>query len=314
MKILRATFLSVRGVPDMTVNLGDPTTGVAHDVVAVTGPTGCGKTRLLEALIAAKEVVGACGSPVQADKWIRDGSSAAKIELTLGFDESERRAAGLDGSVITAEALFGARGCRREADDGVIALLERYEHEDRSGKLEYFPDTRSLPPPGPPHGTSAIEQRTWRPSRDERKYGFIPRFLTELPHDAAGAARFAAALASLLPGLAYVGATGGDPLRCFATRERAPSKLRELSTTESHAVLIAATATLVRFERSIVLIDRPEASSNERSIVALVTSIRNLATDMQLILATSSPALVASLDPRAVIDFGEAPVERRSAA
>jgi hypothetical protein len=314
MKILRATFLSIRGVPDMTINLGDTSTGSAHDVVAVTGPAGCGKTRLLEALVAAKEVVGACGSPVQADKWIREGSSAAKIELTLGFDETERGAAGLGAHVMTAEALFGARGCRREADDGVIALLERYEHEERSGKLEYFPDTRCLPPPGPPHGTAAIEQRAWRASRDERKYGFIPRFLTELPHDAKAAARFAAALTSLDPGLSYVGQTGGDPLRCFASRGRAPSKLRELSTTESHAVLIAATAALVRFERSIVMIDRPESSSDERSIVALVNAIRGLAQDMQLLVATSSPALVASLDPRAVIDFGESSVERRSAA
>ncbi len=314
MKVLRATFLSVAGLPDMTVDLGDPSSGVAHDVVAVTGPASSGKTRLVEALVAAKEVIGACGPPVDADAWLQPGKSAAKIELTFAFDESERRAAGLDRAVFTAEALFGTNGCRREADDGVIALLERYEHEERSGKVEYFPDNRALPPPGPPHGTAAIEQRQWRAGRDERKYGFIPRLLVELPHDAERAARFSSSLSTLCPSLTYVGPCGGDPLRCFRSGRRDAAGLRELSSTESHAVIFAATAALVRFERSIVFVDRPEVSADERSVATFVGGLRDLARDVQIVVATSSPSLVASLDPRAVIELGERPMERRSAA
>jgi hypothetical protein len=303
-KLLRAQLFSIRGLPDMTCNFGDPTTGAAYPVVAITGPGGSGKTRLVEAILAAKEVLAPYGPIVVGEPWIRDGERAAKIELTFVLDEEECRAAGLAQPIVRAEALFRPRACAREADEGFLSVLERYEHGP-SGKLEYFPANRMLPPPGPAHGLAAIEQRLWRISRDTRKYGFVARFLADIQHSADRAARFGAAISQLCPWLRYVGASGGDPLRCLSSRERAPSRAHELSSVEADAVLVAATATLIGLDRSIVFLDRPELSSDERNIAAWAEALRGVAGG-QLIFATSSPALLQSMDPRAVIEMSHA--------
>ena len=89
MKLLRATFLSIRGLPDMTCDFSRGQNDVARDVVVVTGPASSGKTRLLEALIAAKEVIAPYGAPLASEPWIRPGDDAAKIELTFQLDDDE---------------------------------------------------------------------------------------------------------------------------------------------------------------------------------------------------------------------------------
>lgn len=303
MKLLRATFLSIRGLPDITCELADPA-GAPQAVSVITGPPSCGKTRMLEALLAAKEVIAPYGPMITGDPWIREGESAAKIELTFLLDPDEQRIAGTSEPQARAEALFNQRICRKEADDGLIAVLERYEHDARFGKIEYFPANRTLPPPGHPHGTIAIEQRLWRMTRDVRKYNFVPRLLLDLASDSAASARFSAALGGLCPTLAYVGPSGGEHLRCFSSHKRAPSQLHELSTSEGDAVILAATATLLRFEKSIVLIDRPENAVSERAMADWIGGVRALASDVQIILATGSEALVASVEPRAVLRLG----------
>jgi hypothetical protein len=305
-KLLRAQLFSIRGLPDMICNFGDPSTGAAHPVVAITGPGGSGKTRLIEAILAAKEVLAPYGPIAVGEPWIRDGERAAKIELTFRLDDEECRASGLAQPVVKAEALFRPRACAREADEGFLSVLERYEHGP-TGKLEYFPASRMLPPPGPAHGTSAIEQRLWRLPRDARKYGFVARFLAELPQSPERANRFAATLSSLCPWLTYSGVTGGDPLRCVSSRDRAPSRAHELSTAEADALLIAATATLIGLDRSIVFLDRPEISSDERNIATWAAALRGVGKDTQIVFATSSPALLQSMDARAVIEMGHAP-------
>ncbi len=303
MKLLRATFLSIRGLPDITCEFGDAISGAAFDVVVITGPPSSGKTRMMEAILAAKEVLAPYGPLLTGEAWIREGESAAKIELTFALDADELRASGLEQPIVKAEALFNPRACRREADEGFLSVLERYEHDPRYGKIEYFPANRTLPPPGHPHGLYAIEQRLWRITRDVRKYNFVPRLLMELSTNPTNAARFSAALESLCPTLRYVGSTGGEFLRCFSSHKRSARMPHELSTTESDAVVIAATATLLHFEKSIVFIDRPESSASEANIVAWAQAVRALATDVQIILATSSPALVASADPRSVLNL-----------
>ncbi|NUP10216.1 MAG: ATP-binding protein [Polyangiaceae bacterium] len=303
MKLKSATFLSIRGLPDIQCPFGDPM-GPPADVMAITGAPASGKTRIIEAILAAKEVLAPYGPMVTGEPWLRAGESSAKIELTFVLDEEEQRMTGVKDRTVRAEALFGPRACRHEADEGFLSLLERYEHGPRYGKFEYFPDNRSLPPPGPPHGLQAVEQRMWRIGRDVRKYGFVPRLLNDLGQDAARAERFTNALHMLSPTVQYVGPTGGDPLRCFSSRGGGPSTCHELSSSEAHAVLIASTAALLHLERSIVFLDKPEISVDERNIVSFVSGVRNLAKDLQVIVATTSPTLVASLGPRAVVDLG----------
>lgn len=301
MKLVQATFLSIRGLPDFTWDLARGSQG-PRDVVAITGRPSSGKTRALEAILAAKEIIGPYAAPVMFEPWVRPGDSAAKIELTFQLDEDEQRRAGGIGQA-RAEALFGPTSIRREADEAFVAVLDRYEHDPRYGKLDYFPANRGIAPPGPMHGLTAFEQRIYRLTRDGRKYSFVPRLLLELSNDPVRRAQFYAALAGLCPELQYVGPSGGDPLRCFSSRGVKPALPTELSSTESDAVVFAATATLVHFEKSILLIDRPEQSATEANIAGWLSAVRALASDVQVIVATSSPALLASLPSGAALDL-----------
>lgn len=301
MKLLRATFLSVAGLPDMTCDFSRAPQEVAREISVITGPRSSGKTRILEAILAAKEVIAPYGPPVPTELWLRPGEEAAKIELTFLLDEEEQRHAGGVPRVAHAEALFNPRGTAAEVDDAVAAVIERYAHDPRQGKFDYFPANRGIPAPGPMHGLSAIEQRLYRLGRDARKYSFIPRFLVELGMDPGRHAAFDAALSSLCPTLRYIGPGGADPLRCFSSKGGSPATPGELSTSEAEAVVFAATAALVRHDRSVVFIDRPEQSADERSIVGWLEAVRALAEDSQLVIATTSPALLASVEPGAIL-------------
>jgi len=304
MKLLRATFLGVRGLPDLTCDFSIGGTSTARDLVLITGPASSGKTRMLETLITAKEVIAPYGPPIAAEPWIRPGAHAAKVSLSFTLDQDEARRAGGIASVATGEAIFGPKSCRYEVDDGVMAVLERYEHDPRYGKIDYYAANRSLPPPGPVHGLTSFEQRLYRTTRDMRKYAFVPRFLLELSVDGGAQARFVKALAILRPDLRYVGPSGSDALQCFSSRGGPATSLYELSTTESEAVILAASAALMHYEKSILFIDRPEQSAEERGIVAWIEAVRGLASDVQVICATSSPALIASVDPAAIVSLG----------
>jgi hypothetical protein len=300
-KLLRATFLSIRGLPDLTWDLGRAGTDAAQPIAVVTGPPASGKTRVLEAIACAKEVLGSYGPPPDADAWIRGGERAAKIELTFALDEDERRSAGKAPAIARGEALFGVQGVKAEIDDGIVDLLERYEHDAARPKWDYAPATRAIPLLGAPHGTSAIEQRALRLKRDPRKYAFVPRFLAEIAPGGVARERFENALARLAPALQFVGATVDEPTGAFASRGRNPVGVDDLASSEQDAIVFAATAALVRMERSIWLIDRPESATDERGVGGFVAALGSLAEGLQLIVASSSPNLVASVDPAAVL-------------
>lgn len=303
MRIKAATFLSISGVPDTTVRFGDGAPSEAGDVTLVTGPPASGKTRLLEALVAAKEVLAPYGQPVAGWKWIRAGDRNAKIELTFSLDETERNLGGADAET-RAEALFAPKSCGREADEGLIVVLERYEHDATSGKVDYLPAARALPPLSVGQGTSAFEQRIWRLSREARKFAFVPRFLAEIAHKPDVGARFAAAVAAMCPTLVYAGPTDSDSLSCFKSRGEGPLTVGELSTSEQDAVVTAASLLLVGHQRSIVLIDRPESAVHEAGMSAWLAAVRALIGESQLIVASNSPALRAAVGPSNVVELG----------
>ncbi len=301
MKLLRATFLSIKGLPDLTWDLGRAGSETPHSVTVVTGPPASGKTRVLEAIITAKEVLGSYGPPPDEAAWIRSGERAAKIELTFVLDEEERRSAGKAPAVVRGEALFGVKGVRAEIDEGVVDLLERYEHDPARPKWDYVPATRGIPLLGSPHGTSAVEQRALRLKRDPRKYAFVPRFLAEAPAGSAARGRFEAALIRLAPALQFVGATAEEPAGAFASRGQKAVGIDELAQSEQDAIIFAATAAMVRLDRSIWLIDRPDISTDEQTAGGYVAALGSLGEDLQLIVASSSPHLLASVDPAAVL-------------
>lgn len=300
MKLARATFLGVRGLPDVTCDFLHPDSGKPHAVAVLTGPAQCGKTRALEAILAAKDVLAPYDvAPEDGEGWVRSGQDAAKVELTFALDAIEQRRYGLAEHAL-AEIIFTPDEVAADADQALVALLSEYEHGPRSGKLEYFPASRGLPR----HVTSSFKEDDQRPHRTTggpSKYAFVAPYLASLAKDAGAARRFGELLTRLCPRLSYAAPKGGDPTRCIATTGRPAVHPRELSSTELDAVLWAATASLIRLDRSLVLVDRPELGADEASFGAWLEGARGLGEDLQLIFASSSPAVLASVEPSAVL-------------
>ena len=302
MKIQRATFLGVRGVTDVTLELTDPRTTAPHGLVVFTGPSGSGKTRILEALIAAKEAVGALGPMTPGASWI-GAAGAAKILLTFQLDEGERAYAGISSPSSEAEVIFTEERVRAEADDGLRAVLERYSHDPAQGKLEYFPANRRIPAHPPYGGLGAAEQRIARAGKDPRKYGFVVSFLRTLEHNRAAAEAFAARLAAFSPTCRYVSRPLEDAEpRCLQSRGGPPVTPAELSDGEADAVLFAATAVVIGLDHSIVFVDRPDLHLDDSA--RLLGGLSALGPDNQLFVA-SGPELGAAAAGARIVPLRE---------
>lgn len=302
MKIRQATFLGVRGVADGTYGFAAKN-GVPHDIVVVTGPAASGKTRLLEALFAAKEAIGPYGALGPGKTWLRPGESVAKVMLTLVLEPEECEFAGVADAVVEGEAAFLADGVQRDADEGLAALLSRYRHQRSVGKVEYFPASRRLSPLGPHHGTSELEQRVQRASKDPTKYGFVNRLVRELAERPDASEEFAALLARLSPTVRHVPGFAGLGLpRAFSSRGGDAVTASELSDTEQQCVLLAAVAVGVGLSSSLVLIDRPELASATGG-TALVEALRTLGQRNQLLLASNAPDIVAAVPSECVVEL-----------
>jgi len=307
MKIQRVTFLGIRGLVDGTYEFTDITTGAPHDVVIVTGPEASGKTRFLEAILAAKEGIGAYATPAPGAPWIDESSGIAKIILSFWLEEEERQYVGTNQQVVDAEAQFLPQRVRREADEGIVALLKRYEHDRQTGKVEYFPASRRLTPMGPFHGTGALEQRLHRASKDSSKYGFVVRFLRDLDQSGGKEKEFSRLLEILSPTCRYVvgGPRDGMP-RCLSSRGGGPVSIAELSDSEAQAVLFAATAVNMGLSRSLLLVDRPELYTAAGGGARLFEGLKALGEHNQLFLATTSPELLALVGRDNVVRLGGA--------
>lgn len=283
MKIQRATFIGVQGVPDLTLDLTDTRTGEPRALVVVTGPSGSGKTRLIEAMIAAKEAIRPYGAMATGAAWIGTGS-AAKVRLAFYLDEAERDFAGTTSQVLEGEAIFLPDRVNAEADDGLRALLGRYAHNPAYGKLDYYPADRRIPLFPPFAGSGSAEQRVVRLGKDSRKYGFILPYLRTLGQDATLRDRFAASLEALSPSCRYVADASGEVIpRCFSSHGRTPVTVAQLSHGESDAVIFAATATAIGLDHSVVFVDRPELHTGDLS--QTIAGLTALGKDNQLFLA-----------------------------
>ncbi len=291
MKIQRATFMGVQGVPDLTLELTEARTGAPASVVVISGPSGSGKTRLIEALIAAKEAIRAYGPMTPGAPWIASGN-ASKILVTFYLDEAEREFAGTGSPTIDAEIIFHPDRVQAEADDGLRSVLGRYAHNPAYGKVDYFPADRRIPTFPPFAGLGSGEQRVGRLGKDPRKYSFVLPFLRTLGEESTLRARFAASLAALSPTCRYVPDTSGEAMaRCLSSRGGAPVSVAQLSHGEADAVLFAATAAVISLDHSLVFIDRPDLHHDD--VEALVEALASLGQDNQLFL-TGGARLAAS--------------------
>lgn len=291
MKIQRATFIGVSGVPDITIDLTQGATGAPHSLVVISGPGGAGKTRMIEALMAAKEAIRPYGPLAPGAPWIRSGN-AAKIRVGFYLDEAEREFAGTTASTLDGEVIFYPDRVSAESDEGLKAVLGRYSHGQGHGKVDYFPAERRVPMFPPFAGFGSGEQRLARLTKDPRKYGFVLPFLRSLDHDEARRERFSAALASLSRTCRYVRDPGGEAIaRCFSSHGAEPVHAGRLSHAEADAVVFAATAAAIALDHSLVFVDRPDLHHEE--VQPFIEGLTSLGKDNQLIV-TGGARLVAA--------------------
>jgi hypothetical protein len=316
MKIAHVSFNDVRGVPDRRCDLAPGPGARPHDLILVTGPPASGKTRFLEGILAAFEVVGPYMGIVRAHEWAYE-SRRSTIELGLWLDEHERLAAPGLSTPAMATAVFGPDGVAAHVDRQLGRLCSRYRHDSETGKREYFPANRQRAWGARLDGVAPMEQSMLRPSRDPHKYAFIPRFLGTLRDDPARGRVFAEKLATLSPTVRYAPEPDEDTAICFRTQPMATVRgagggragagsgplapIHGLSASEADAVIFAATAVMIGLSHSIVLLDTPELYVPEDRIVAFVQALLVLGLDNQWIVATQSPALLRAVDASALI-------------
>ena len=302
MRIGRVSSQGIRGVPDGTWDLSDARTGAPHRLVVVSGASASGKTRFLEAIFAAKELVAPYAAVPNPTGWIRSGETSAKVTIRWHLDDLEAAHGGLSERTALTESTF-APGASDPDEEGIVAVLRRYEHGHASGKLEYFPATRSIPLHGVGVGLSAFEQKTLRPTSDPRKYASVVRVLRELAAGGEQASFFAHLLGQLSPTCRFEASTSIEVTpRCFRGKDGARSLL-ELSASEVDAVLLAATATLIGLSYSVVLIDRPELHADPTFVPKLLEGLLSLGREPQIIVATSSAEVIHAATSRGVV-FG----------
>ncbi|NUP06011.1 MAG: ATP-binding protein [Polyangiaceae bacterium] len=292
MKIQRASFIGVSGLPDLTLDLTDSRTGSPHSLVVIAGGSGSGKTRMIEALIAAKEGIRAYGQMTTGAAWIRSGN-AAKIRVTFHLDDDEREFANAASKTLEAEVIFKPERIDAESDDGLRAVLGRYSHNVAHGKVDYFPSERRIPTFPPFPGLNSGEQRVGRLGKDQRKYGFVLPFLRSLDNEPARRERFATTLAALSPTCRYVPDTSGDAIpRCFSSRGGDPVHVGQISHGESDAVIFAATAATICLDHSLVFVDRPDLHVEE--LDPFIDALAALGIDNQLFLTGGSRLAAAA--------------------
>ena len=132
----------------------------------------------------------------------------------------------------------------------------------------------------------------------------MPRFLAEHLNDDRRRASFASQLEMLSPSVRVCAPPrGGDPTACFAAGSKKGVPFDDLSSSESDAVLIAATATLVGLSHSVVFLDRPELYVSSDRLANWVEALSRLGQKNQWFIATSDRSLAESIGRAHVVSL-----------
>ncbi len=312
MKILKVVVDGIRGLPDREFSFAGAS-GKAASVVAITGPTGAGKTSLLEAIVAGKERIRPFGPMAPDNAILRPGVKSGKITITWELSPADREQGGTDRATITTDALVGPSFAEVELDPAIEALLGNASLETSVSKLEYFAANRVMPVGTGVDATSLGEgpaDRIHRLTKNNAKYGGFVKFIVAaglgLDVDEEGNARppgrITAAFGKLCSSkkLAGLYRAGDGVFPGFTDGMGRPLGLTQLSDGELDALLVSTTFVRNGLRGSIILLDTPELHRSDQEARAFVEGIRNLEEDNQLIVATRSPAVVATAPPHAV--------------
>jgi hypothetical protein len=332
MKILELTLADFRGAPNRTFRFGDDLS--AAPVTLITAARPSGKTSVLEAIVAAKELVGSYGYPPLPERLLRHGAAEARLAVRWLLDDAERGDASDADGALDAVATFEMT--LRDGGFEVTPDPERhgecfssYGRTPSSAKLEYFNFDRAMRPELWRELEPQIEAQLEggrRVGTNRDKYGFVRRYLGELhtgqveaiaaaladrgmvtqaDHtDALGPLR--GAVAALAPDLGLARVTIGDDQAArvwFARRDGGQVELEDLSASEHQAVLFAVTFARQGLARSLVLVDAPERDIPPGRQLSFFRALVGLAPEGQIIAATSSREIVEGMTDARVIDL-----------
>ena len=260
----------------------------AHERVLITGGPGSGKTRLLELIVTARELLATGERTMDGISFIRPGNRTSKVVLSWQLTVEEQTTIDASSPIVSTEIIFRADD-EEDVDARMRYLMERYGHDDATPKFEYFSERRRLDVGGGGAALDEFDQKSLRTNPSPRKFSWLPAFMVELPEEPAKAARFADVLERFSPSCAY------DAQRhALTSRGRMLRSLKELSASEADAVCFAATTALIGLSGSIVLVDRPELHGIDP--VRALAGLSALGTDNQLILASPSPVFAAGFE------------------
>lgn len=327
MKLLRLTTENIRGLPDRAYVFAERA-GAPIDTVLVTGGPGSGKTTFLEAIGAVKEAIGSYGGPQSPARLRRAGASRARIDAVWALSLAERASAEVEGSELAATWSIGDGDSRLDCDPRARRLFTAYSHAPDQGKFEYLPANRRLDGgrtrPAGSMLTIAAEARL-RLTADPEKYVGLRGHLRDLTvADAArlvqlldtqgialrkqqpdALAAYKNAIAALLPDVRLVAVEPDERSARvrFQKRGGAIFELSELSESERQAVLFATTFCRIGLNHSVVLVDTPELYLHPSCHADFFTALSGLGCDNQIIAATASAELLATVRPEQVIDL-----------
>lgn len=323
MKLLKLKTEGFAGLPDRVYSFGAD--DKPYDVVLVTGGAASGKTRLLHAIIAAKEDVGSYGGPRVSC------GSVAKLGATWHLSESDQYHAGSSQEAVSTESIVGELAPPAgEHPEGLMKVFSTYLRGPTSAKVELFHQSRALPNGrGAAYRAedilSAVEART-RLTEGNEKYGHLRDFLIRMAlREAlmlsdelrdrglvlrAGHATLESeireALCPFLEGKTFDGIEpdGASYRVRFRARSGAVVDLDDLSAAEKQAIIFAVTSLRTGLQRSLVLIDTPELQQPPGSHKRFFEALTKLGGGShQIIAATTSPEILGMVPRTQIIDL-----------
>jgi hypothetical protein len=307
MRIVDLAVEGIGGLPDGTYSFAG-SSGVPADVTLVAGEAGSGKTRLLEAIIAAKESVGSWGSGARFGTLKRSNASRAAIVARWILSPSECDEGRLTTTEFTTTSTIDEKG--NTPTDSPIGLKRVFQAHDEAGlaRFGYLHGERGWPSYEVPEA-----QAFTMLAADNRKFGhLLPKTFDLLAEDQESAARTAAEGGLSLPGarshltdlrealrpflsrhaLASFARHGGDRELVFQTRRGDSIPGSALSGSERHALLVALDTILNHRRSGLMLVDEPELHRHPLEHVPFFDAYRELLRGTQIIAATSSPSLL----------------------
>lgn len=296
MRITSIEVAGVRGMPDRQLDLSKREEAEPPRIVALAGTPGCGKTRLLEAIAAAKECAAPYGQLPSSAGWAPEGGNA-KVKTTWWLDEDERSFAGLVGTSATVETVFtDDKLPQTSGDPGLRAVLGRYEHRSTVGKVDYLDADRRIPPFASRAANLVLDQKQRRMTRDEGKYATLPQYVADLFRNEPERVNEVRELFSALSrGRRLLGLDERGRLQ-FDSRAGQPVGLRQLPRSDEMAFLLAASVAMVGLRRSVVLFDAPELHFPPGDAARLLAELVAFTPTTQWIVASHDPAITTMAD------------------